>query len=61
LPVIVDTLIQWLPPVALAKIFWASFSSGNDYQQVFSSFSEILVVSGVIFGFIIWRIKQLDR
>lgn len=61
LPAFLEQLLPWLPPVALAKIFWASFSSRIDTLQILSSFSAVLIVSGFIFGFIIWRVKQLDR
>lgn len=61
LPAVIERLLPWMPPVALAKIFWASFSSQVDTLQVFYSFSVVVVFSGLIFGFIIWRVKQLDR
>ncbi len=61
LPAVFEQLLPWLPPVALANIFWASFSSRIDYQQVLLSFGLVVVVSSLIFGFITWRIKQLDR
>jgi ABC-2 type transport system permease protein len=60
-PAFVDTLLQWLPPVALAKIFWASFSTQVPLNQVRLNFGIVLVISGLIYGYIIWRIKQLDR
>jgi len=61
LPPILDQIMPWLPPVALAKIFWASFSSQVDYQQVWASFAVVVIISGLLFGFIIWRIRQFDR
>ena len=61
LPPFLEQILPWLPPVALAKIFWASFSSQVDYQQVWASFAVVVIISGLLFGFIIWRIRQLDR
>jgi ABC-2 type transport system permease protein len=61
MPVYLDTLIKWLPPVALAKIFWASFSTQAQLSQVWLNFAIILVSSGLIYGYIIWRVKQLDH
>ena len=61
LPPFLDQIMPWLPPVALANIFWASFSSQVDYQQVWASFAVVVIISGLLFGFIIWRIRQLDR
>ena len=61
LPAFLDQILPWLPPVALARIFWASYSSQVDYQQVFASFGVVVFVAGMIFGFIVWKIKQLDR
>jgi ABC-2 type transport system permease protein len=61
IPAFLDQILPWLPPVALARIFWASYSSQVDYQQVFASFGVVVFVAGMIFGFIVWKIKQLDR
>jgi len=61
LPVFLERLLPWMPPVALAKIFWASFSSSVDYYLILNSLGIVLIVSGLIFGFIVYRIKQLDR
>ena len=61
LPPFLDQIMPWLPPVALANIFWASFSSQVDYQQVWASFAVVVIISGLLFGFIIWRIRKLDR
>ena len=61
LPQIVERLLPWLPSVALANIFWASFSSDIDYQQVLLSFAVVVAVSGILFGYIGWRINRLDR
>ena len=61
LPTLVGNIIQWLPPVALAKIFWASFSTQVPLAQVWTNFGLVLVISGLIYGYVIWRVKQLDR
>ena len=61
MPDIVASLLQFLPPVALAKIFWASFSTQVQLSQVWFNFGIVLVISGLIYGYIIWRVKQLDR
>ena len=61
MPAYLETLIKWLPPVALAKIFWASFSTQVQLSQVWFNFGIVLVISGLIYGYIIWRVKQLDR
>jgi len=61
LPALLDQLLSWLPPVALASIFWSSFSSQVDYQQVFFSFTVVVIFAGFLFGFIVWRLRQFDR
>lgn len=60
-PSLIELILQWLPPVALAKIFWASFSTQVQQYQVWINFVITLIVSGLIYGYIIWRIKLLDR
>ena len=61
LPPVLEQILPWLPPVALARIFWASFSSQFDFLQILASLGVVVLISGIIFGFIVWRIKQLDR
>lgn len=61
LPAWIAALVQWLPSVALAKIFWASFSTQAQLPQILSSMGIVIVFSGLLFGLIIWRLKLLDR
>jgi ABC-2 type transport system permease protein len=61
LPPLIEQILPWLPPVALAKIFWASFSSQVDIQQVLASFGAVALFSGALFVIIYWRIRQIDR
>ena len=61
LPAFLDQLLPWLPPVALARLFWASFSSEIDIPQVILSFSMVAIIAALIFGFIALRINRSDR
>ena len=61
MPAWLDTLIQWLPSVALARIFWASFSTQAQIGQVLRNLSIVLVTSGILYGFVIWQVRRLDR
>jgi ABC-2 type transport system permease protein len=61
MPAWLDTLIQWLPSVALAKIFWASFSTQAQIGQVLRNLGIVLITSGILYGFVIWQVRRLDR
>jgi ABC-2 type transport system permease protein len=61
LPVWIEQLLPWIPPVALARIFWASFSSQPDISQILLAFGSVLIFSCILFGIVAWRIKQADR
>jgi ABC-2 type transport system permease protein len=61
MPSFLETLIQWLPPVALAKIFWASFSTQVELPQVWFNLGVIAISSMIIYAVIIWRLRSLDR
>lgn len=61
LPAFLDMAIQWLPSVALAKIFWASFSTHVEPSQVWSNLGIVLLISGILYGVIVWRLKAMDR
>jgi ABC-type Na+ efflux pump permease subunit len=56
-----DTIIQWLPSVALARIFWASFSTQVLFTQILKNLSIVIVTSGILYGIITWRLRLLDR
>ena len=60
-PPFIVMIIQWLPSVALAKIFWASFSTQVQVNQVWANVGIVLVVSAILYGFVIWWVRQLDR
>lgn len=61
LPPVLDQIMPWLPSVALARLYWASFSSHVDIQQVLASFAVVAIFSSILFGIIAWRIKLLDQ
>jgi ABC-2 type transport system permease protein len=61
MPTFIETLISWVPSVALAKIFWASFSTQAHIGQILMNLGIVLVTSGILYGFVIWQVRQLDR
>jgi ABC-2 type transport system permease protein len=61
MPDLIETLIKFIPSVALAKIFWASFSTQAEINQVWMNMTIVVVFSVILYGFIIWKVRQLDR
>jgi ABC-2 type transport system permease protein len=61
MPLFLETAVNWLPPVALAKIFWASFSTQAKSAQIWLNLGIITITSGIIYGVIIWRLRGTDR
>lgn len=61
MPEFIATLINILPSVALAKIFWASFSIQAEINQVWMNMTIVVIFSVILYGFIVWKVHQLDR
>jgi ABC-2 type transport system permease protein len=61
MPSWLDTLVQWLPSVALARVFWASFSTHAQLTQILRNLGVVVLTSGILYGFVIWRLRLLDR
>lgn len=61
MPAFLETAVQWLPSVALAKIFWASFSTQVKSAQIWFNLGIVAVTSSIIYGAIIWRLRGMDR
>jgi ABC-2 type transport system permease protein len=61
LPVLVESLLPWVPSVALAEILRAAFSQTIDLTQVLISLGIVLVVSLLLYAFVIWKIRRSDR
>ena len=61
LPVLVESILPWVPSVALAEICYASFSESVSATQVLTNLGIVLAVSLPLYALVIWRIRRSDR
>ena len=61
LPALVDSLLPWVPSVALAEICVASFSEIIPTAQVLTDLGIVLVISLPLYALVIWKVRRSDR
>jgi ABC-2 type transport system permease protein len=61
LPALVESVLPWVPSVALAEICRAAFSETYSGAGIFTNLGVILAVSLPLYALIIWKVKQSDR
>jgi ABC-2 type transport system permease protein len=61
LPVLVESLLPWMPSVALAEICRAAFSEAVPAKQIMTNLWIILTVSLPLYALVIWKVRRSDR
>ena len=61
LPVLVESILPWLPSVALAEICRAAFSETYSAANIFTSLGFVLAFSLPLYGLVIWKVRRSDR
>ena len=61
LPVLVESVLPWVPSVALAEINRAAFSEVVPVPQVLMDLGIVLTVSLPLYALVIWKVRRSDR
>jgi ABC-2 type transport system permease protein len=61
LPAIVESILPWMPSVALAEICHAAFSETVPTTQVLTNLWIVLTISLPLYVLIIWKVRRSDR
>jgi ABC-2 type transport system permease protein len=61
LPALLESILPWVPSVALAEICRAAFSVTVNINQVLTNLWIILTVSLPIYAVVIWKVRRSDR
>lgn len=56
-----QTVISWLPSVALVKVLRISFSNVVPVGEVLTGLAATVVPAVVLLGIVVWRIRRSDR
>jgi ABC-2 type transport system permease protein len=61
LPVLVESILPWVPSVALENICWAAFSETVPITRVLTDLLIVLSVSLPLYALVIWKVRRSDR
>jgi hypothetical protein len=61
MPILVKSVLPWIPSVALADICQAAFSETVSITQVLTNLWIILTVSLPLYALVIWKVRRSDR
>jgi biotin transporter BioY len=61
LPAMVESILPWMPSVALAEICHAAFSETVPTTQVLTNLWIVLTISLPLYALIIWKVRRSDR
>jgi ABC-2 type transport system permease protein len=61
LPALVESILPWVPSVALAEINRAAFSEAVPVTQVLTDLWIVLTVSLPLYALVVWKVRRSDR
>ena len=61
LPTFLESILPWIPSVALAEICRVTFSEFVPVSQVWINLGIVLAVSLPLYAIVIWKVRRLDR
>jgi ABC-2 type transport system permease protein len=61
IPVVVQGMLPWVPSVALAEIIRFVFLESTSWNQVWKNMGSVLGISILLYGVVVWKVRQLDR
>jgi hypothetical protein len=60
-PPIIQTLIPWMPTVAMSNVIRISFSNLMPLDLLLPSFGVILGATILLLGLVVWKVRRMDR
>jgi len=61
LPALLDTILPWVPSVALAEICRAAYAQTVNPMQVLGNLGIVLAFSLSLYALVIWKVQRSDR
>jgi hypothetical protein len=61
LPAILESLLPWLPTIALGKLFLLSFSGSTTLARVLPDLALVLAWTLPLYAAVIWIVRRSDR
>ena len=61
LPALVESILPWVPSVALAEVCRTAFSEIVPVTRVWTNLGIVMSVSLLLYAFVIWKVRRSDR
>ena len=61
IPAVVQAIIPGVPSVALAEIIRFVFLESTPWVQVWTNLGSVLGISLLLYGVVVWKVRQADR
>ena len=61
IPTFIQTIVPWVPSVALAEVFRFAFSEDVAWAQVWTNLGIVLGVSTLLYAIVVWKVRRWDR
>ena len=61
LPVVIQSIIPFVPSVALGEVFVAAFSMGTQAAQITWNLVSVMLISLLLYTIVIWKIRGYDK
>ena len=59
-PAIVRAILPWIPSVALAQVFRASFSNSVAPSLIWVNLGSVLGMTALVFALVVWRVRRMS-
>lgn len=60
-PDIVQSMLPWIPSVALMEIIQLVFLESIPWVQVWTNLGSVLAISALLYAVVIWKVSRSDR
>jgi hypothetical protein len=61
IPMVVQTMLPWVPSVALAEIIRFVFLETVPWWQVLVNLGSVLAISTLLYAVVVWKVRRSDR
>jgi hypothetical protein len=61
IPVVIQTILPWVPSVALSEIIRFVFLENIPWEDALVNLGSVLALSAPLYAVVIWKVRRSDR
>jgi hypothetical protein len=61
IPVVVQSMLPWVPSVALAEIIRFVFLENIPWEEAMVKLGSVLAISAPLYAVVVWKVRRSDR